>query len=119
VLHTHELSFVSNKAFEAHVCDVCQMAKSHQLPFPHSVSEAKAPLELVFLMFGVLTPLPLGAIIIMSPLLMIIVSPCEFTCLNTSLKFFKNVRTYKLMLNVFSIVKCWLCKPTGVASTKN
>jgi hypothetical protein len=48
VLCNHELPFVSNTTSEAHVCDACQMAKSHQLSFPHSVSESKAPLELVF-----------------------------------------------------------------------
>jgi hypothetical protein len=52
VLHTHELSFLSNKASEAHVCDVCQQAKSRQLPFPCSDSVSKAPLELVFYMVG-------------------------------------------------------------------
>jgi hypothetical protein len=45
VLRTHELPFVSNKASEAHVCDACPMAKSHQLPFPHSTSE---PIEKLF-----------------------------------------------------------------------
>jgi hypothetical protein len=30
------------------VCDVCQQAKSHQLPYPISTSTSKAPLELIF-----------------------------------------------------------------------
>jgi histone deacetylase 1/2 len=30
------------------VCDACQKAKSHQLPYPKSSSESSAPLELVF-----------------------------------------------------------------------
>jgi histone deacetylase 1/2 len=30
------------------VCDACQMAKSHQLPYPKSSSVSKFPLELVF-----------------------------------------------------------------------
>jgi hypothetical protein len=30
------------------VCDACQCAKSHQLPFPRFVSVSKAPLELIF-----------------------------------------------------------------------
>jgi hypothetical protein len=47
VLHTHNLSFVSNKN-EAHVCDACQWAKSHKLPFPKSISVSKVPLELMF-----------------------------------------------------------------------
>jgi hypothetical protein len=32
----------------AAICDACQCAKSHQLPFPRSTSVSKAPLELVF-----------------------------------------------------------------------
>jgi hypothetical protein len=48
VLRTHELPFVSNKASEAHVCDVYQQAKSHQLLFPRSDSVSNALLELVF-----------------------------------------------------------------------
>jgi hypothetical protein len=55
VLRTHNLPFVSNKS-DAHVCDACQQAKSHQLPFPKSVSVSKAPLELVF--FYVWGPAP-------------------------------------------------------------
>jgi hypothetical protein len=30
------------------VCDACQMAKSHQLPYPKSSSVSTSPLELVF-----------------------------------------------------------------------
>jgi histone deacetylase 1/2 len=30
------------------VCDACQMAKSHQLPYPKSTSVSNSPLELVF-----------------------------------------------------------------------
>jgi hypothetical protein len=38
------------------VCDVCQCAKSHQLPFPKSHSVSKAPLKLVF--YDVWGPVP-------------------------------------------------------------
>jgi hypothetical protein len=38
----------SKKVVEELVCDACQRAKSHQLPFDGSVSMSKAPLELVF-----------------------------------------------------------------------
>jgi hypothetical protein len=34
------------------VCDACQQAKSHQLPYPVPNSISKAPLDLVFLMCG-------------------------------------------------------------------
>jgi hypothetical protein len=30
------------------VCDACQQAKSHQLPYPKSSSVSKFPLDLVF-----------------------------------------------------------------------
>jgi hypothetical protein len=38
----------SRASESAVVCDACQCAKSHQLPFPRSLSVSKAPLELVF-----------------------------------------------------------------------
>uniref|UniRef100_A0A8R7QN76 GAG-pre-integrase domain-containing protein n=1 Tax=Triticum urartu TaxID=4572 RepID=A0A8R7QN76_TRIUA len=41
LLHAHESSFES-------VCDPCQQAKSHQLPYPISTSISTAPLQLVF-----------------------------------------------------------------------
>jgi hypothetical protein len=48
VLQFNKLPFVSNKQSGTHICDACQQAKSHQLPFPKSISVSKAPLELVF-----------------------------------------------------------------------
>jgi hypothetical protein len=47
VLRAHNLPVVSNKS-DAHICDACQQAKSHQLPFPKSISVSKAPLERMF-----------------------------------------------------------------------
>jgi hypothetical protein len=47
VLSENNLSFSKEKLDES-VCDACQKAKSHQLPFPKSVSVSKAPLELIF-----------------------------------------------------------------------
>jgi hypothetical protein len=48
VINRHQLPVVSNKSVD-HVCDACQQAKSHQLPFPKSVSVSKVPLNLCFL----------------------------------------------------------------------
>jgi hypothetical protein len=48
VLSFNNLPFVSNKNSVSNVCDAYQQAKSHQLPFPKSVSISKAPLQLVF-----------------------------------------------------------------------
>jgi hypothetical protein len=38
------------------ICDACQQGKSHQLPYPNSLSISKDPLELVF--FDVWGPAP-------------------------------------------------------------
>jgi hypothetical protein len=46
VLRDNSIPFrESNKEL---VCDACQMAKSHQLPYPKSTSVSTSPLELVF-----------------------------------------------------------------------
>jgi len=47
VLERHNLPFIhdSNKN---RVCDACQQGKSHQLPYPISVSVSKGPLDLIF-----------------------------------------------------------------------
>jgi hypothetical protein len=38
----------SSDSFEELVCDACQQAKCHQLPYPTSSGTSKAPLELIF-----------------------------------------------------------------------
>jgi hypothetical protein len=48
VINQNKLLF-SEKNLEKSVCDACQQAKSHQLPFPKSTSVSTTPLELVFL----------------------------------------------------------------------
>jgi hypothetical protein len=47
VLNKNNLPFSSNLSPES-VCDACQQAKCHQLPYPISTSASKAPLELIF-----------------------------------------------------------------------
>jgi hypothetical protein len=47
VLSQNNLSFAKETTVE-YVCDACQRAKSHQLPFSNSSSVSQAPLELVF-----------------------------------------------------------------------
>ena len=39
---------LSHSQSEESVCDACQCAKSHQLPYPKSTSVSHAPLELIF-----------------------------------------------------------------------
>jgi hypothetical protein len=48
VLNNKKLPF-SKESSSIVVCDACQCAKSHHLPFPTSSSVSKAPLKLVFL----------------------------------------------------------------------
>jgi hypothetical protein len=47
MLSKNSLPFSSSPSPE-YVCDACQQAKSHQLPYPISISTSKAPLELIF-----------------------------------------------------------------------
>jgi hypothetical protein len=47
ILASNKLGF--SKESNKGVCNACQQAKSHQLPFSKSVSVSKAPLKLVFL----------------------------------------------------------------------
>jgi len=46
VLRNHNLSYT--KDHSELVCDACLQAKSHQLPYPKSVSESSFPLQLIF-----------------------------------------------------------------------
>ncbi|WVZ48786.1 hypothetical protein U9M48_000195 [Paspalum notatum var. saurae] len=48
VISRNNLSCESNKSGPASVCDACQQAKSHQLPYSRSSSVSSAPLQLVF-----------------------------------------------------------------------
>jgi hypothetical protein len=43
-----------------YVCDSCQLAKSHQLPYPTSISRSTVPLEQVFSNVWGPTPLSVG-----------------------------------------------------------
>lgn len=45
VLARHSLAVIPNK--ESVVCDACQQAKAHQLPFSSSIHSTSNPLELV------------------------------------------------------------------------
>jgi hypothetical protein len=38
----------SNEYMKQYVCDACQQAKSHQLPFSRSINKSKIPLELIY-----------------------------------------------------------------------
>ena len=47
ILSKSRVPFVSESNKEQ-VCDACQQGKSHQLPYPVSISVSSSPLELVF-----------------------------------------------------------------------
>jgi histone deacetylase 1/2 len=47
ILSLNKILFCNNLA-HAYVCNACQMAKSHQLPFPHSNHVSTTPLELIY-----------------------------------------------------------------------
>jgi hypothetical protein len=51
VLHDNSISF--SESNKESVCDACQMAKNHQLPYPKSTSVLHFLLNLCFLMYGV------------------------------------------------------------------
>jgi hypothetical protein len=53
VVSKHGLPVISESK-SLSICDACQQGKSHQLPYPSSSGVSKDPLELIFLMFGVL-----------------------------------------------------------------
>jgi hypothetical protein len=62
------------------VCDACQQAKSHQLPYPTSFSRSNAPLELIFSDVWVMHVNLLEEINTMLVLLMISVNLLGFIC---------------------------------------
>jgi hypothetical protein len=64
ILSKNKLPFISNSNKNV-VCDACQQGKSHQLPYPKSVSVSNNRLDLVFsVVWGLLQP-RLGETIIM------------------------------------------------------
>jgi hypothetical protein len=73
VVSKNNLSCLKEASSES-VCGTCQRVKSHQLPFPVSSSVPKAPLELIFWMYGALRPCLLASLNTMSPSLIITAS---------------------------------------------
>jgi hypothetical protein len=59
VVSQNKVSFLEDN-LDQPVCDACQQAKNHQLPFPKSLSVSKAPLELLFSVVWGATPLSVG-----------------------------------------------------------
>jgi hypothetical protein len=80
------------------VCDACQQAKCHQLPYPTSSSVSKAPLELIFSDVWVLLMSVLEEINTMSALLMTLVSLPGSIFLRTNLTFFEKFKEFQTLV---------------------
>jgi hypothetical protein len=72
------------------LCDACQQAKSHQLPYSSSLSSSKFPLKLVYSNVWGPTPESVGRKNTTSPLLMIVANLYGFIYLNSNLKCFRK-----------------------------
>lgn len=107
------------KSNKEYVCDACQQAKSHQLPYPKSSSVSSHPLELVF--SDVCGPAP-SFVGRYKYYVSFIDDFSKFTwiyLLKISLKFSKSFMNFILLLNAPLIEKLLLCKLTGAVNMKN
>jgi hypothetical protein len=96
-----------------YVCDSCQLAKSHQLPYPTSSSVSTTPLEQVFSDVWGPAPLSVGKQAYYVRLLMILANSHGFIFLKSVLMFIKPFSIISSMLNVSLIGKLLLCKLIG------
>lgn len=88
------------------ICNVCQMGKSHVLPFPNPHSVFAFHQNLCLLMFGDLPPLHLPIIIsTMFHLLMILANLFDFFPYKINQMFYRYFLLLKLMLNIYLIIK--------------
>ena len=117
VLKENDLPF-SNKEHES-VCDACQKAKSHQLPYSSSSSVSKAPLELIFSDVWGPAPTSVGRNNYYVSFIDDFSKFAWIYLLQKNLMFFRNSVIFSSMLNVFSTQKSLPCNLIGVASTKN
>jgi hypothetical protein len=77
ILHLNKLSCSRDNSTS--VCDVCQLAKSHQLPYTQSIYRSTSPLEIIHSEFGAWPLALLVAFLITSVLLMILANFAGFT----------------------------------------
>jgi hypothetical protein len=80
------------------VCDACQQAKSHQLPYSRSMRESKFPLELVFSDVWGPAPESVGRKNIMFPSLMILVNLLGSILSSLNLKFFQKFQDFQTLV---------------------
>jgi hypothetical protein len=114
----NNLSYLRENLDES-VCDVCQKAKSHQLPFPKSLSVCTVSLALCSLMYGVLPPFLSEDSSILFLSLMILGNSPGFIKSNKNLMSFINSMTSNNLLNVNLIGKSLHSKLIAKVSIRN
>ena len=118
ILSDNNLPFVSDENNKS-VCDSCQLAKSHQLPYSRSNKIATAPLELISSDVWARLQHQWVDTPTMLVLLMIIVGILGYIFLKRNLMFSKFFGTFRTWLSENLAGKSMLCKPTGEASMKS
>jgi len=93
VISQNNLAF-SSESNKQPVCDACQKAKSHQLPYPKSTSISSAPLQLIFSDVWGPAPDSVGRKNIMSASLTIIASLLGFIYLSINPRCLKNFMNF-------------------------
>lgn len=105
-----------SKLLDSSVCNACQLAKSHQLPYSLSTHRSTRPLELVFSDVWALLLRLLADINTILVLLMILASFHGYIYCITVLKLLKYSCNSKLMLNAYWKLKSNLCSLIRVGS---
>ena len=118
ILSYHKIPFVSNLNKHA-VCDACQKGRAiNCLTLVPQVCQL-VPCNSFFLMFGVLHPVPLEEINIMSASLIIIVNSLGFIFSSSNLMCFRDFMSSKILSKDSLTEKLFLCKLIEVESIKN
>jgi histone deacetylase 1/2 len=99
IVKTHELSCSSDNS--SLVCDACQHAKSHQLPYTASSRVSTVPLELIHSDVWGPARVSSGGTNIMLVLWMIILVSAGYIFLNISLMLNRSSTLSRLMLSIF------------------
>lgn len=117
VLRNNKLPFIKGSSKES-ICDACQRAKSHQLPYSKSNSVSTYPLELIFSDVWGRAPESVGR---HTYYVSFIDDFSKYTWiyLGKSQMFSKSFATSKILLKENSIERFSPCKQIGVVSMKN
>ena len=118
ILGRHKLPVVGERDSET-ICDSCQRAKSHQLPYPVSSSVSTKPLQLIFSDVWSPAPTSVGR---HSYYVSFVDDYSKYTWINllkNVLMCFKFFTTFKPSLNASLIAKSLPCSQTEVVSMKS